>query len=431
MSYAWIAAVIVPVFVFILLLLCCSCFVVSQSEAVVIERFGRFHKILPVRPPSSLTISSPHHPCTARQSCYLRHISLSSAHIFNSQSGLSFVVPMVDSPRKITWSRTTVTPEAIYDTTFTSDRIDLREGIFHFQAVDVYTKDTLLLRVNPIMYYRISDVRKAMYEVDDLQGAMTAAAQTQLKEVFGLMTFHEALECQDFLNDHLVSEFGQIFEKWGVEVLRMEMLSISPGEKEYQTIHAMKLQMIAERQRRGAFIKNEGKKTATNIAAEGAKKKALTEGVAEQEATRKVSEGRAQATVILAQAEKTSLDAISIATEREGTPLGQYWITRKYLAFFQQLSTGNGGALYLPFEPLSISSIVHTGISRAFGRHAEQTLSVKYTPLRSSANLLDPGAAMASPFGGASPASSAAAAAAASGRSAAKPAGESDFKGLD
>ena len=60
----------------------------------------------------------------------------------------------------------------------------------------VYTRDTVILEINSLMYYRISDVRKAIYEVDDLQNALTAAAQTQLKEVFGLMNFHEALECQ-------------------------------------------------------------------------------------------------------------------------------------------------------------------------------------------------------------------------------------------
>lgn len=84
----------------------------------------------------------------------------------------------------------------------TEYRVDLRENIFDFQTQEVYTKDTILLDVNSIMYYRIVDVCKAVYEVDDLPSAITNVAQTQLKEVFGSMTFQECMTSQDQINEY-------------------------------------------------------------------------------------------------------------------------------------------------------------------------------------------------------------------------------------
>lgn len=114
----------------------------------------------------------------------------------------------------------------------------------------MYTKDTVLLDVNALMFYSIFNVKKAIYEVDDLQGALSNTAQTQLKEVFGNMTFSEALESQTRINDHLANEFSKLFcnliyilwslfvdyllfvklfqiDDWGIRVERMELLDLS------------------------------------------------------------------------------------------------------------------------------------------------------------------------------------------------------------
>ncbi len=110
----------------------------------------------------------------------------------------------------------------------TSSRIDLRESVFNFLQQEVYTKDTVLLDVNALMYYCIFDIRKAIYEVEDLQGALSNTAQTQLKEVFGNMNFTEALTSQSSINEHLVKEFSKLFFAWGIHVERMELLDLSP-----------------------------------------------------------------------------------------------------------------------------------------------------------------------------------------------------------
>jgi regulator of protease activity HflC (stomatin/prohibitin superfamily) len=120
------------------------------------------------------------------------------------ESGLHFVVPFFDKPREFTWTRTYIDSYGNIKMETTSDyRIDLRESMFNFVRQEVYTKDTILLDVDSLMYYRIVNAKDAIYEVDDLQNAIVNVAQTQLKEVFGSMTFQECMTSQDQINEYL------------------------------------------------------------------------------------------------------------------------------------------------------------------------------------------------------------------------------------
>lgn len=113
-----------------------SVYIVHQAEGIVIERFGRFHRVL--------------------------------------KPGLNCIVPFMDAPRVFTWRKTYVdVSKKVRDETITASRVDLREALFDFVKQDVYSKDTVLLEVNCFMLYRVVDVRKAIYEVDDLAQAVS------------------------------------------------------------------------------------------------------------------------------------------------------------------------------------------------------------------------------------------------------------------
>eukprot|EP01132_Coremiostelium_polycephalum_P011947 gene11947-14623_t len=314
-----IAGIVIAIIVLIILwVLYLSIYIVHQAEGIVIERLGRFHKVL--------------------------------------DSGINFVMPFFDSPRQFTWRKTYITlAGTISDEIKTSIRIDLRESVFNFLKQEVYTKDTVLLDVHALMYFRIYDIKKAIYEVDDLQGALSNTAQTQLKEVFGNMNFSEALESQRQINDHLVQEFSKLFSNWGIVVERMELLDLSPKSS---ISEAMKKQMVAERKRRGDFIQSEGQKAAMNLRAEGSKVVHINLGIAEQESTRKKSEGQAEASIELAQSESTSLELMSNVLQEEGKDDSQtnYMISLKYLDMLQNAS--NLKVIHLPFKMDGIQSIL-------------------------------------------------------------------------
>ncbi|EGC33577.1 hypothetical protein DICPUDRAFT_36493 [Dictyostelium purpureum] len=315
-----IAGIVIGVLLIILLfVLYHSIFIVQQSEGIVIERLGRFHKVL--------------------------------------DSGINFVIPIIDSPRNFTWRKTLITHDGtITDVVKTSTRIDLRESVFNFLKQEVYTKDTVLLDVHALMYFRIFDIKKAIYEVDDLQGALSNTAQTQLKEVFGNMTFSEALESQTQINDHLVQEFSKLFSNWGLHISRMELLDLSPKSA---ISEAMKKQMVAERKRRGDFIKSEGEKAAMSLLADGKRMEYINLGIAEQESTRKKSEGNAEATVEMAQAESASLEYMSNAlcedTDSEN-PQTNYMISLSYLDMINNRRSVK--VLHVPYKIDGIQSIL-------------------------------------------------------------------------
>eukprot|EP01133_Synstelium_polycarpum_P003564 gene3564-4077_t len=200
-------------------------------------------------------------------------------------------------------------------------------------------------------------MKKAIYEVDDLQGALSNTAQTQLKEVFGNMNFTEALESQSQINEHLVQEFSKLFSAWGIIVERMELLDLSPKS----TINeAMKKQMVAERRRRGDFIKSEGDKAAMNLKAEGEKVFLINMGIAEQESTRKKSEGQAEASIEIAQAESACLEVMSKVLGDEAVENSEtnYRIALKYLDLISTPSIGVKN-MYIPYKIEGLQSIIN------------------------------------------------------------------------
>lgn len=321
MSAVAIVVPIVVVLFIVIWLLSLSIYVIKQAEGVVLERFGRFDRIL--------------------------------------TSGLHFVVPFIDQPRSFQWKQVTINPQGgitITDTSLT--RIDKRESVFNFPVQEVYTRDTILLDVDSIMYYRIYDIKKAVYEVEDLNTAIGNVAQTQLKEVFGNMTFTEALASQQKINDHMKQAFGERFREWGIEVERMELLDMTP-KKGTSITAAMKRQMIAERTRRAEFITAEGSKSAMRLVSEGTKLEKYNLGVAEQEATRKLSEGQAGAKVEIARAESKSLDIIASAFEVDGASQTEYLIGQRYIGLFQSMAnSAESKILYLPYETNGLSGMI-------------------------------------------------------------------------
>ena len=117
----WIIALVVVVVLLLIVLLVIFklLVIVRQAEGVVIERFGKFHKVL--------------------------------------SAGVNWLAPFVDQKRSFNWKRTYINSQKqIMDENSTNDRIDLRESVFNFLKCEVYTKDTILLTVNSLMYYRIA-----------------------------------------------------------------------------------------------------------------------------------------------------------------------------------------------------------------------------------------------------------------------------------
>lgn len=305
-----------------------SVYIVRQAEGIVVERMGRYDRVL--------------------------------------KPGINMVIPFIESPRTFTWRKTYIDVNGkIVDKTTTNFRIDLRESVFNFLRQEVYTKDTILLDVNSLMYYSIGNIRKAIYEVEDLQTAISNVAQTQLKAVFGSMTFTDALEAQEVINSHMKKHFAKTFVKWGIKVHRIELQDLRPKSN---IGAALKKQMIAERERRGEFIRAEGSKAAMTLTSEGTKIVKFNMGIAEQESTRKRSEGEAGAKVELARAESQALETIAEAIRADSCSQTEYMVGQRYMELLRGISRSSAAkVIYLPYEVSGMSGII-SSLPSVFGR---------------------------------------------------------------
>lgn len=140
--------------------------VVPQSETRVVERLGRFHSVL--------------------------------------APGLNFIVPFIDRPKTIYTRRieNSIGNRTIVKTVATSI-IDLREQVYDFPAQQVITRDNVTTEINALLYFQITDPKKAVYEIDNLPNAIEKLTQTSLRNVIGELELDETLSSRDTINSRL------------------------------------------------------------------------------------------------------------------------------------------------------------------------------------------------------------------------------------
>jgi regulator of protease activity HflC (stomatin/prohibitin superfamily) len=304
--------------------------IVHQAEGVVIERLGRFKKVL--------------------------------------KPGIHCLT-CCDSPRSFLWTRTYInTQKNVVSERVNVMRIEQRESLFNFPPWDVFTRDTVNLTVNMLMYYKIFDVKKSVYRVDDLHGSISNVAQAEIKVIFGSMTFTEALTSQDEVNRLAKAKLNKDFHEWGVHCTRLEILNISPPN---DITARLRQQMLAERDRRAKFVIAEGNKAAVRLRSEGTKIVKFQMGVAEQEAKRKRSEGKATATVKLAQAESRALHTVQQALANDGCSQTDYKVSQRYLEMMRNaVAIVQKKTIYLPYAAKDLMGNVVSSITDVFGRNA-------------------------------------------------------------
>ena len=151
--------------------------VVPQSETRVIERLGRFHSVL-----------SP---------------------------GLNFIIPFIDRPKTIYTRRaeTAIGDRVIVRTTATTI-IDLREQVYDFPSQQVITRDNVTTEINALLYFQITDPKKAVYEIDNLPNAIEKLTQTSLRNVIGELELDETLTSRDTINSKLQLILDDATNKW-------------------------------------------------------------------------------------------------------------------------------------------------------------------------------------------------------------------------
>ena len=211
--------------------------IVPQANAVVVERLGRYHRTL--------------------------------------DAGLNLIIPFLDRPRP---------------------RIDLRERVVSFPPQPVITEDNLVVEIDNVVFYQVTDPKSATYEIEDFIMGIEQLTTTTLRNVVGGIDLEQALTSRDTINNALRAVLDEATGKWGVRVNRVELKAIDPPANVQV---AMELQMKAEREKRAAILEADGAKQSQILKAQGAREASILE-----------AEGEAQAEVLRAEGEAKAITTV-------------------------------------------------------------------------------------------------------------------------
>jgi regulator of protease activity HflC (stomatin/prohibitin superfamily) len=226
------AFVILVLGLFLLLLLLLGVKVIRPYQKGLVERLGKFNRIL--------------------------------------DPGVHFIIPFMERVKKV----------------------DMREHVVDVPPQEVICKDNVVVTVDAVVYYQIIDPVKAAYNVSNFLMAIIKLAQTNLRAIIGEMELDETLSGRDIINARLREELDKITDRWGVKITRVEIQRIDPP-KDIQ--EAMAKQMTAEREKRAMILLAEGKKESAIREAEGQKQSAILKAEGEKQRQILIAEGQAQA----------------------------------------------------------------------------------------------------------------------------------------
>ncbi len=230
-------------------------------------------------------------------------------------------------------------------------KVDMRERVIDVPPQEVITKDNVIVTVDAVIYYEVTDAYKVIYNVSNFDIATIKLAQTNLRNVIGELELDQTLTSRERINLKLREVLDEATDKWGVRITRVEIKKIDPPR---DIMEAMSKQMKAERTKRAAILEAEGVKQAQILRAEGEKSAAILKAEGEAEAIKKVAE--ANKYKLIAEAEGQAQAILNVFKAiHEGNPNKEI-ITLKYLEALAKIAEGNASKIFMPYETSSLLS---------------------------------------------------------------------------
>jgi regulator of protease activity HflC (stomatin/prohibitin superfamily) len=209
--------------------------------------------------------------------------------------------------------------------------IDLREQVVAFQPQPVITEDNLVVQIDTVLYFTVTDAKSATYEIANPLQAIEQLTVTTLRNVIGSMTLEETLTSRDNVNQQLRVVLDEATGKWGIRVNRVEIKSVDPPGTIQE---AMEKQMRAERDRRAAILTAEGVKQSAILTAEGEKQSAVLK-----------AEGAKTAAILRAEGDSKAIETVFQAIH-DGRP-DQELLSYQYLQMLPQLAQGPANKIFV------------------------------------------------------------------------------------
>jgi regulator of protease activity HflC (stomatin/prohibitin superfamily) len=217
-------------------------------------------------------------------------------------------------------------------------KVDMREQVVDVPPQGVITKDNVVVEVDAVVYYEVTDPIKVTYNVANFYTAATKLAQTNLRNLIGDMALDESLTSREIINSKLRQILDDATDKWGTKVTRVELQRIEPPKDVTEAMHR---QMKAERDRRAMILEAEGHKRSAVLKAEG-----------DAEAIRKVADAEKYRRLTVAQGEAEAIQTVFGAIHK-GQPTNDL-IAIKYLEALENIANGQATKVFLPYEAAGV-----------------------------------------------------------------------------
>ena len=263
--------------------------IVKQSEVYIIERLGKFYKV--------------------------------------ADAGLTIIVPFIDQVRSV---------------------VSLKQQTMDVPPQGVITQDNVTITIDTVVFYKITDPAKAVYEIQSLKKGIEYLAITTIRDIVGKMDLDQTFSSRDAINDKLRVILDEATDQWGCKVDRVEIKDITPPA---DIRDAMEKQMNAERNKRALILQAEGERQSAITIAEGQKEAAILEAEADKESRMRRAAGEAEAIKKVAEAKAKEIEMVygALKSAKPDDTIVQL----KSLEALKDVANGEANKVFIPFEATS------------------------------------------------------------------------------
>jgi len=266
--------------------------VVRQSEVCIVERLGKFHKV--------------------------------------ATAGLTIIIPFFDNIRSV---------------------VSLKQQTMDVPPQGVITSDNVTITIDTVVFYKITDPAKAVYEIQNLKKGIEYLAITTIRDIVGKMELDATFSSRDRINDQLRSILDEATDAWGCKVDRVEIKDITPPA---DIRDAMEKQMNAERNKRALILQAQGERESAITLAEGRKQAAILDAEADRESRIRRATGEADAIKQVAEAKAREIQMVYEAIKNADPD--EKLVQLKSLEALQEVAKGEANKIFIPFEATSTLS---------------------------------------------------------------------------
>ena len=260
--------------------------VVRQSEVYIIERLGRFHKV--------------------------------------ADAGLTIIIPFLDKVRSV---------------------VSLKQQTMDIPPQGVITSDNVTITIDTVVFYKITDPAKAVYEIQSLKKGIEYLAITTIRDIVGKMELDQTFSSRDQINDKLRVILDEATDVWGCKIDRVEIKDITPPA---DIRDAMEKQMNAERNKRALILEAEGERQSAITLAEGRKQAAILDAEADRESKIRRATGEAEAIRQVADAKAKEIQMVYEAIKNANPD--DKLVQIKTLEALKEAAAGPANKIFIPFD---------------------------------------------------------------------------------